>query len=164
MAYPRSQRARAHKFVKRTAGNISITSAGFSNWTTVDTAMNLTLDAQVGDVIECYVNGLLDNAVTELRFDVATMNGTTVLNYFGTAVQPNTGEGITGWVASSNPTYYQGLALPIPKVLVASDIVNETVTLALRVRHVAGATRVLFGSATNPLFFVAKNHGPPDPN
>lgn len=164
MAYPRSQRARAFKFAKRTAGNISITSAGFANWTTVDTALNLTLDGQVGDVIECYVNGLLDNAVAELRFDVATMNGTTVLNYFGTAVQPNTGEGVMGWVASSSPTYYQSLAVPVPKILVAGDLMGDTVTLAFRVRHVAGATRLLFGSTTNPLFFVAKNLGPVDPN
>ncbi len=162
MAYPRYQRARDFKRARRTAGNVTI-STSLAN---VDTALDISLAAQVGDYIEygvlahiTLING------SDAAFDVATIVSGSVVNYFGGSTL----------AVGNGPWYFgppSGAGTSIPLMmsgsmlypLVAADISAGTVTLRLRCIGGGSGAVSLKASSTEPLTVWAKNLGPADPN
>ncbi len=140
-----------HKSATRTAGDRTLTVTAAA----VDTALNLTLPAVVGDVIEYSVVGLWALATTAAGFlDVCSLVAGAPVNYFGNFPTDN---GIPGWWGTAT------ILLPISgsawKTMVAGDLVADTVTLQLMAKgSVAG--KLIYGSVTYPLRVMAKNLGP----
>lgn len=157
MAYPRSQRSRAFKFSQRTAGNVTITTAALN----IDTALDLTLAAQVGDVIEYAIGGSC-TAVSgsNANFDVATIVSAAIVNYFGLGM---TGKAWPGW-------HVTGIAADLPvtgaawRTLVAGDLSSGNVTLRLRGYGGGTGSHILLASTTSPLTVFARNLGPVSPH
>jgi len=157
MAYPRHQRSRDFKFLRRVGGNLTLTSATYAD---VDTTLDLTLAAQIGDVIEYAVLGLFG-----AENNSANLDGYSVVS--GAVVNP--------WAASGTGTAYTGWYKPVTasawpfggsvmKALVAGDLSAGTVTLRLRGRRDGSTNVSVFGTTDIPLNVWAKNLGPQDPN
>lgn len=155
MGYPRHMRSRNFKVAIRTAGDVSVTSTSFA---AVDSALDITLEAQIGDVIELGINANWDNGAVNSEMDVAVMNGATLIRYIS-----GTTRGIPAWGAVASVTNY--VAGSYFTTLVTGDVLNGLVTVRLSARVFSTGTRVLYAS-TNPwpLQFIAKNLGPPDPH
>jgi hypothetical protein len=173
MAYPRFQRARAFKFIRRTqngsAGNdypISSTS-----WALVDsTNLVASLNCQVGDVIEVQPAFLVTTSSTVNIFtllDIATLTGTTPINYFSSQSSSPAASGLPAW-AAGNPNGSVAIGVPISAsafyTVQAGDIVNGQVTLGLAAAMGSAGSSTIRASSSNPLQLVPKNLGPVDPN
>lgn len=157
MAYPRFRRARAHKVVNHTSGNIAVTSTTFG---LVAPGFEITLAAQPGDTIECGMTGQASNEGVELQFDVhTTVSGTAVNRFGGTGVVSANG-GVGAWKAM--PSNYFGFGGTHLRVLTAAEIVTGQVTLRLVARITTAGTRTIFASGPESLHFFAKNLGPAD--
>lgn len=164
-SYPRFQRARDFKKAVRTAGNVTFGTAAFN----VDTAMDLTLTAQVGDCIECSVSGLWNITTgSDASLTVVTIVAGSIVNYI-TGIVLAVGSGVPGWYGPNRNTAagVSGSALTgsaAPYVVVAGDISSGAVTLRLRGLGGGTGSHVLNATATTPFWFWAKNLGPADPN
>lgn len=164
MAYPRYQAARSHKFFRRTAGDLTLNSNGvWADLPTIGTTWDVTLAAQVGDVIEAYLSGVADSAVTNSFFDVHTIVATVATTAFGSGVAvSNTNKGNMGWyTAVSAVAVLTGVCR---YTLQAGDISAGLVTVRLRYQNSSATTKNLHATADYPLQFGAKNLGPADPN
>lgn len=161
MAYPRFQRARAFKFATRTAGNVSVASVSMA---AVDTALDIALEAQAGDVIEYGVNALWSNQAFDGLLDVRTMVAGSPVNSLGSGGSDLTGY-VSGWYAlGSNFASVSGSMF---YAVTAGDIASGLVNLRLFARLGSAGTRTLFAGAfptNNPLQVFARNLGPVDPN
>jgi len=159
MAYPRFQRARAFKYVTRTAGNLTISSA--AAWADLTTAMDIALNCQVGDVIEYGLNGFWSNEASPAYLDVATIVGGSAVNHFLSGGN-TANSGVSAWVAQPVSAYkpFSGSVL---YTVVAGDISSGQVTFRLRCLG-SGSTRTLRATTDMPLQAFAKNIGPVDPN
>lgn len=166
MSYPRFQRARDFKRTVRTAGNVTFGTTIFN----VDTAMDITLTAQVGDAIECSVSGSWNTLATgsDANLSVATVVSGSVVNYI-TGLTLVVGSGVPGWYAPNRNTTAGVSSIPLtgsapPYVVVAGDLSGGAVTL--RLRGIGGGTgsHVLNAVTATPFWFWAKNLGPMDPN
>ena len=162
MGYPAFQRARAHKFARRTAGDVTVASNAYA---AIDTTLDITLEAQAGDTLEFSVSSLWDAGATNpttlwSALDVATIVSSAVVNYCSGA--GSTGLGILGWFVSP------GSLVPSTGVhqytVVAGDIADGRVTVRLLAKNSLVENRVARAAATQPLQFTAKNLGPQDPN
>lgn len=165
MSNPRFQLSRGHKIVRRSSGNITING---TTWANLDTGLDITLAAQIGDDIQVGINGRWENGGTGTNalLDVATLVSGSVVNYFGGAVETNTGEGIPGWSSGEQGgvNYNTDIGAPRHRTLVSGDISSNTVTLRLRCKTAAAQNRVLRADSGLPLEFWARNIGPADPN
>jgi hypothetical protein len=142
---------------RRTSGNLTLNN---TSWANVDNGLDLTLAADAGDVIEAVISGLWNTAAVFNFLDVVTVVSGSPVNSFasGSAVAASTGEGVMSWYAPQNlinpvggPAFYK---------LVADDVSGGNVVLRLRFRSSSGTNRDLLANASNPLVFVARNHGP----
>lgn len=149
--------------IRRVAGDINMNTLTDA-WTDLVTDSDITLPAQVGDILEYSINGLAASSTGPGSLDVVTRVSGAALNSFGqagavTASPP--GYGIQGWTFTvSATTLIVGSAW---YAVVAGDIVSGQVTLRPRY-HAITAARTLYSNANNPLFLCGKNLGQPDPN
>lgn len=167
MSYPRFLLSRAHKFARRTSGNVVLTSTA---WANVDTALDMILDAQVGDVLGYELNAALGTEAQDAYFDAVTLNpvGGAPLNSFANAgaveATPTAIFGVAAWVArASVPAFPAGVAR---YAVQAADLsVTGLVTVRLRAAiYTSGSgSRSLF-AASFPLVVAVANLGPVDPN
>lgn len=160
MGYPRFRRSRAHKFSRRTSGNIAIVNAA---WQDIAVDLDIVLEAQVGDTIEVGVTGSWMGEALNGYLDVVTrVNGVQVSNISG-VTESGTSEGVTGWYGL--PSAWSPVGGSVMNTLVAGDIsANGLVTLRLRGRTNAAGTKSIAATAAIPFQFWAKNLGPMDPN
>lgn len=160
MAYPRFQRARSFKVARRTAGNVAVTS---TTWVAVDTALDITLNAQVGDVLEAVVSSLWSNDAFQARLEAVTWVSGAAVNTFSGSTYSTTSTGVPGWFGTSG--VYSAISGSAFLTVQAGDIVNGLVTVRL-LAHAEGTTpaKSLTATATDPLTFAVKNLGPMDPN
>jgi hypothetical protein len=163
MAYPRFQRARSFKFASRTSGDVSINS---TTWVNVDTGLDITLDAQVGDVIEANLVCRVSAASTPYFVaDFHTLVSGTPTNSLVTGGAPGTSpaSSFAGWARANVPNAptYAYLDGSVLYAVQAGDLSSGTVTL--RLRAVSSAAVTVF--ASDPALKVfAKNLGPADPH
>lgn len=158
MGYPRYQLSQAFKMTQHAGSNVAITSTSF---VAVNTALDIPLAAQVGDVIEASVSLTTQNQASILNLDAATVISGSVVNRFN----PTSNFGNPGWCVRGNDyfpatgsTWY---------TLVAGDIANGLVTVRLLARIEAAGSRTILGQAVAgepPIRFFAQNLGPVDPN
>ncbi len=164
MSYPRHQLSRSFKVFRRTAGDLTLTAnAVWADLPTIGTTWDISLAAQVGDVVEAGLSGVVDSAVVITYFDVVTIVAATATNSFGsgTAVA-NANKGVMAWYCAT--TVLNNLAGSILYPLVAGDISAGAVTVRLRTQNATATTRNLHATVDFPLAFWAKNLGPMDPN
>lgn len=139
----------------RTGGNLTLNSTA---WANVDTALDLTLIAQVGDVVECAVAAYFGEAEAVS----GSLDFWTVVS--GAAVNPVGSDGTTtgyatAWIVPSSVKHL--LSGSMMRILDATDIsATGTVTLRLRYRTDGAANKVVRATVAMPLKVWAKNLGP----
>lgn len=156
--------ARTFKSARRTAGDISLNS---TSWVNVDTGLDLTLAAAIGDVIEVGINGMANAEATSLYLDVVTLVAGSPAGSFGaTAAAPGASPpnyGVPAWSGANGVLSWLGA--PVHKTIVAGDLASGYVTLRLRGATGGGVAKTLRADGTNWSFeFWARNIGPADPN
>jgi hypothetical protein len=162
MSYPRFQRARAFKHVRHTSGNVAVSS---TSWANFDTGMDITLDAQTGDVIEVGLSALADSAgtATDIMFDAGTLVSSAIVNVVSSGTtESGSSDGVGAWYCTRSA--YSNAAGSVMYTLQSGDISSGTVTVRLRVRLAGAGSRNIFGSTTDPVQFSVKNLGPVDPH
>lgn len=160
MAYPRGQRARAFKFTRRTAGDVT---TSVTTWANVDTGMDLVLEAQVGDVIEASVSGLWNNDARAGYLDVATVVSGSPVNSFANAGAATSSPPFNGMCAWRGDTsLYTPIGGPAHYTIVAGDLSSGQVTLRLRMASGAAAAKTIFAGTSFALEFSVSNLGPVD--
>jgi hypothetical protein len=156
VAYPRSQRARSFKTLRRQTTDVVINNVA---WTAVDTGLDIALPAQVGDVMYYAPSFLLSNANVIAYFDVATIVSSAIVNRFSNATQ-----GWGGWwsinssyVAVSGEAWY---------TVTAGDLASGLVTLRLLYQTASATNRTVYASvaAGTALDVAAQNRGPGSPH
>lgn len=160
MAQPRFQRARAFKFLRYTTGDITLSTN--TNWTNVQTGLDMTIEAQVGDVLEYHIGALYDAGAGSAGLDVATVVSGSPVNSFANGGAVTTAPppyGIQGWnVVASAGGHITGSAF---YTVVNGDLSSGLVTV--RLRYQASGTKLIYASTNNPLQVAIKNLGPVDP-
>lgn len=158
MPHPRFQRARAFKFAERTAGNVLVSG---TTQAAVDTGLDLTLEAQVGDVVEYGILLGYDNGGGAVYLDIATVVSGSVVNRF------SGGSATTGGLAWAYglASAYVTVGGSMMYALVAGDLSGNLATLRLMARIESSGTRSIYGSNTfnTKLQVWAKNLGPVQP-
>lgn len=156
MAYPRSRRSRAHKVTTRTSGNISAVAS--TAYTNVDTALDITIGAQVGDMLEV---GLSAFAVTVagsgLGFNACSVVSAAPVNNYATGSLGHA----AWWMPANNPA---GLSRggSLFYTVVAGDLSSGNVTSRLRyIDDIASGTHTIYAGSVLALMFSVKNLGPP---
>lgn len=144
------------QFKRRTSGNISVSSA---TWANLDTGLDLAVPATVGDLIEIGVNGRWAGGTSRFAgLDVASLVSGSIVNYWGSAVETGTNEGVDGWIgdgsAASNP-----IGGSVMRAVVAGDLAFGVVTVRFRARVTSGLAQTLQASTSNPLDVWIKNLG-----
>lgn len=133
----------------RTAGTLSVTSTTF---TAADTALDLTMPAATGDIIEVAPNGLWGPEAITGEMDVATMVSGSPVNY----VSGSNARGVGGWSGPASQS--ESIGGPVQYTLVAGDISGGNVTLRLMVKVLTAGTKTLFAQSNSyPLYFSVKN-------
>ena len=163
MGTPRFLPARRHKFVDRRTGSIAMPLAS-AVWATLDATADITVEAQVGDVLLVDVNGLWGSEMQNGFLDVATWVSGAGVHWFGSGEPTtNTGGGVQTWYADGGVAgvYYKACGA-IRYTVQAGDIVNGDVTLRLRYRVTGNKT--LYNTALNPFQWSVENIGPVQPN
>lgn len=167
MAYPRFLRARAHRVVRRTAGDLTLNPS--TTWTDLAAVtggpgaglFDITLEAQAGDEVRTLLARRLTNVASETYFTFATIVSGSVTNTFGGYLSTTTGEGLAAlWSPSSVIVSGQGGG---SYTVVTGDITSGKITVRPLVRANNATTRGLSASTTIPFEWSLTNLGPTDP-
>jgi hypothetical protein len=134
----------------KTSGNTTLTSTSEAS---VDTGIDLTLEAANGDICEVWINGLCGNENVIGNFDVATIVAGSPVNYFGAGLA-SSAQGLLGWSKQNAGGTYQTLSGSAHKALVSGDISGGNVTL--RLRYKVGGNLTLFSSSNTAFYWGAK--------
>lgn len=161
MAYPRSQRSRGFKSATITSGDFTLSSATFID---LATTADITLLAQVGDVLEVIPAFLVSNATasTAMQFDAQTRVSAAGVN----TVSGGLADGVPAWrlqpQVSAQITAVVG---SWPYTIVSGDLSSGTVTLRMRYRANNTNVTTVSADATNRKFlWWVKNLGPVSPH
>lgn len=161
MAYPRYQLAKQFKVTTRSSGDLTLNS---TNWANVDTGLDITLAAQVGDTLEATLSARAAADAVHLYLDVVTLVSAAPVNSFGKrgAVQTTPGIiGIAGWYCTSGTSGVPGG--PAHYVVVSGDLTSGLVTLRLRYATNTATNKTIFADGTSHIIeFCVKNLGPVD--
>jgi hypothetical protein len=155
---PAGSQATYSKRLMRTSGNIT---ANGTSWANLDTGLDLTLSAAAGHWVEVGVNGLWNNDNVFGCLDaVSLVSGSPVSTWSHGAAEDNAQFGVQGWLGPfvGSAPYYP-ISGGIPRLLVAGDISNATVTIRFRVRTNTATNKILLATAAQPLVVWARNHG-----
>ena len=149
---------------KRTAGDITLTgTTSWSNLTTIGTAIDLTLAAEAGDIVEYAVSFQANNDAVSTGFDVVTCNGpggAAINSFAADAAAPaifNDQVGIQAWLCLTGVTL--GVGGSAFRKLVSGDIVSGAVTLRLRYACAAATGKTIRAGVAQPFEVWARNHG-----
>ncbi len=132
-------------------------------WTNLDTGMDITIAAQVGDTLEASLSALVGSETVSAYFDVVTIVSATPVNSFGKrgAVETAAGFYIIGWFCSNG--VFTPLGAPVHYTVVAGDLVSGLVTLRLRYATSAATNKTFYASGTTHIAeFCVSNRGPVD--
>ncbi len=165
MSYPRFKRARTHKFINRTTGDLT-PSVATTNWTPWHaTDFDIVLDGQLGDTI-LVTFGIRVNGGQNTGFDAFTLVGGTPINgVSGVAYSAGANAGAGGLFLPSGVSDSKSATLMY--VLQSGDISGGTVTVRPYERQISGSgtTLTIYSSTTGGVaLFGVENIGPVDPN
>lgn len=157
MGYPRFRRARAHKTLRRTAGDYSLT----TTWTYL-AGMEAVLEGQVGDVIRVDLGGFHGNEATEAHLDVASTVSGAAVQYVSSQTSTPGANGHVAWFRNST-----GVFGPVSGIgyltLASGDVALGLVTLRLWGQS-STSVKTLYASGANALTMTVENLGPVDPH
>lgn len=140
--------------VKDVGGTYTLSS---TSWADVHASnLDLTLAAAAGDVIEVGLSALGGNQNAELYLDAATIVSAAPVNYVGTA-GGGTERGVQAWFLDNSINATAGGS--VLYTVQAGDLDGGNVTVRLRYRASAAASKELFATAAIPLHFWMKNLG-----
>lgn len=133
----------------RTSGDIPLNATAITD---VDTALDMTLTAQAGDIVEYGVQGLLAATAHFVSFDVYTIVGGSPVNPFGAGLSASAGtlSGVSSWYFGQDNVHAR-FGTPATRTLVSGDISAGTVTLRLRYAKTNTTARNLKADANVPL-------------
>ena len=141
----------------RTAGDITLNQTAV---TAVNTALDLTIAASAGDLVEVGISGLHNTGAPIVCYEIYTLPSGTPVNPFGAGIAASLADnkqGIAGWEIQNSG--YEQLTGGISKVLAAGDVSGGTTTLRLYYAKVNTTARTLFANADIPLKIWVKNFG-----
>lgn len=164
MPYPRFSRARNFKFIVRTAGNYSLNS--LNTWANIDTGLDLTIEAQSGDVLAAmlcgYVIPSLSNGTTYTNIDACTLVSGSPLGYFGTNTTTQSGQGVPWWTINGAVAEH-GISGIAHYTVQSADVVSGAVTVRLRYQTNVATNQTLRANTNAPLHWSVRNLGPVQP-
>lgn len=148
--------------VSLTSGSISLNSTSV---TLVSSSLNMSLVADVGDVIGYGLSGLYGNENLSVAMDAYTVVSSSPVNPFGAGLSASLGStlGNVSWFvaqAGTNPGWTFHVGGEITRVLTSGDISSGTVTLGLYYAKSNTSVRTLNATSSIPLKVWAKNYGP----
>ena len=133
-------------FIKRTAGDLSITND--TNWHDVPTIGDVTIAAVASDVLQIAMNGVTDNA---MRFEVQFP---TSGNYAGPGITST--QGIAGW--ANRGTGAADVGGVIFYTVQSGDLSGGNIACRLRyTTNASGATKIFASTSVGPLTFGVVN-------
>lgn len=138
------------QFKTRTSGDVVMNATVF---TAVDSALDLAVTAQAGDVISYGHSGFLSNETINTGFNVWTMNGGTQVNPLSVG-----SEGI-GALFHVGPAFSESSGTVLYQVL-AGDVFSGKVTLRLFYKANVAGNKSLRANTGLPFHLWAFNHGP----
>lgn len=156
---PASSGGGTTKYTRYTGGDISLgTTTG--SWINLQNALDITLPAKAGDVIECALSLYAGNGATEVWLDVVTIVSSSPVSSLangGAATSSPPFYGVPSWRLISGVNDKTGG--PARMTLVSGDISGGNVTL--RVRYTIGdaVARTVFASSNYFIQFQATNLG-----
>ena len=139
--------------VLRTAGDLTFNTTG---WQDVSTALDMTIAATSGDLIEYGVSFWTEAAAVSLSFDVCTVVSGSPVNYFVSAGS-GSHNGVMGWYAAQ--TMHGTISGSVDYVAQPGDISGGSITLRLRVRPSNTVPRTILANSDNPLIVWCRNYG-----
>lgn len=144
--------------VLRTSGDLTLSSTSVS---AVSSALDLTLAASEGDLVEFGMMGLLAGSVNpSIGFDVYTLPSGSPVNPFsvGLSTALATAQGVPGWECPTNQT--DRLQGSITRVLTSGDVSGGSTVLRLfYAKYEPTNARILYANSNIPLKVWAKNYG-----
>lgn len=148
----------AHKIARRESTDLTVTQTARTN--ALDTALDITLNATIGDVLEItpafmVANNNANNDIFQL--DVATIVSAAVVNWVSGSGSTT---GVPAWNRVATVTTHRiGVSGAIPYTVVAGDISGGTVKLSLYAFVTAGSYNV-YARVVAPFVWMVKNIGP----
>jgi hypothetical protein len=163
MAYPRFRNARAHKVITYSGGSITLNQTAIT--AVHASALDITLGAQVGDVLEYSFAGRLTSVAQAVGFQAYTVVSGTMTNPFGTPLSATlaTAIGHPGWY-NNNVAQLLAISGSVFYAVHAGDIVNGAVTARLYYAKTSVTARSLEATTDSQIQVSMKNLGPVDPN
>lgn len=138
------------KFKGRTSGDVVMNATVY---TAVDTALDLVITAEAGDVIEYAHSGFLSNENLNTSFNVWTMNGATQVNPFSSGA-----DGIAA-LFHVGPSFSESSGSVMLQLL-AGDVFAGKVTLRLFYKQNGAGNKSLRANTSLPFQLRAVNYGP----
>lgn len=142
---------RGYQRVVRTAGSFTLNSTA---WANTSTALDLTLAASTGDVIEGELSGGWSNAASDAAMNLVCVTGGAG---FSTKIA-NTDNGVRGWLG--NASIAGSLSGSASRTMLTADLSGGNVIVRIRHRTLTAVNKVLFGTTSSNLTFFVRNHGP----
>lgn len=136
----------------RSAGNVTVNGTAYAD---VDTAIDLVLEAVVGDIIEVGVAGLWDSESVDAYLDVVSLVSGSPVTYL--SGNTSTGNGVLAWTGPSG--IEQAIGGGLLYTVIAGDLSSGTITLRLRARTAAAVNKTFTAGATTVFKWFAINHG-----
>lgn len=162
MAYSRFQQARAHRFIKYTGGNITCNQTAVTALHATD--LDMTIEAQIGDVLEYGMSGRTDAVAQFIALDVYSIVAGNRVNPFaqGLSTSMATTDGVSGWLVPSTAVA-QNISGSALKVVEFSDLANGAILLRPYYAKTTTTARAIMANLNSPLMVWVKNLGPSDP-
>lgn len=144
---------------KYTGGDITADADGV--WEDLQNALDLTLTAATGDVVEVSISCTAPNTTAvSVNLTAVSIVSASPVNDFATNTTPSDAtDGVSGWRLGSSTVSNASGSILYP--LQAGDISGGTVTIRFRDRPSSSTNRVVSATAAQPIHTWAKNLGQP---
>lgn len=162
MSYPRYRRARAHRHLVYSAAAIALNQSNITD-VLAGGALDLQVEAQVGDVVEYGINTYVAATAEHVAFDVYSVVAGAPVNPFGMGLSNGLAgnAGVPGWYCE-NVAEVRLLTGTIRKTMVAGDLELGKVKCRLRYAKVNVNARSIPADSRG-LWVWVENLGPADP-
>lgn len=146
-----------YSFIRRTSGNFVFAN---TNWTAFSTAIDISIPAQVGDLItwtmKFATSGTQGGANMFYYLDGGVMNNSSFVRYLYGAAG---GSGYGGW-GPDGQAYSDGpKQMEINTVVQSADLFGGTFTVRPYIRQYGASSTTIFAEANNPMWIEIFNHG-----
>ena len=144
-------------WLRYTAGDFTLNSTAAQYAAVTATALDLTVAASAGDILEYTISGLVNNAAVAVSFDVMNVTGAT---YWSNGTTTGLTFGQIGWRQLASVE--GGVSGSAKNIVAAGDVSGGLVKCRLTYRTDSAVNRILHGGTTGgtSLYVALHNHGP----